>query len=129
LKDKQSPILLFQDRRIQWSIACLFDILLVVFLYFLVTLTYTFRAKSNSQVGWFEVEYFFFFIAGSTILRTILKRTSLFFDQLKIGSISMFFIAEIIGVTYYYTFYRVLFNSIRSWSLFFFFPNGNAFIF
>jgi hypothetical protein len=126
LKDKQSPILLFRDRRIQWSIACLFDILLVVFLNFLVTLTYTFRAKSNSQAGWFEVEYFFFFIAGSTILRTILKRTSLFFDQLKIGSISMFFIAEFIGVTYYY---RVLFNSIRSWSLFFFFPNGNAFIF
>jgi hypothetical protein len=33
----------------------------------------------------------------------------------------MFFLAEFMGLAYYYTFYRVLFESISSWSLFFLF--------
>jgi hypothetical protein len=110
---------IYSDRRIQWIFAAIFNILFVFFLFFLVDFTNTFRGKSSGRPGRFEIEYFFFFVLGSSLIRTALKRTGLALDRRKMGSVSMFFVAEYMGLLFYYTFYRVLFESINSWQLFF----------
>lgn len=112
---------IYCDRRTQWVFAAIFNILFVFFLIFFVAFTNIFRSQSMGRLRIFEIVYFFFFIVGSSIIRTALKRTGLALDRRKLGTVSMFFVAEYMGLLFYYTFYRVLFESINSWELFFFF--------
>jgi len=113
---KLSTGIVFGDRRVQWLYASLFNILFNGFFYFLALFTKYFREHGNDDN---VIVLFFFFVLGSTLLRGSLKRTALVLDRRKIGSISMFFIAEFMGLMFYYTYYRLLFESITSWYLFF----------
>lgn len=69
----------------------------------------------------FFAGHFIVFVLGSMVIRTILKRTGMRLDANKRGSTSMYFLGEIAGLLYFYTFYRVLFESIHDWSVFFIF--------
>jgi len=51
----------------------------------------------------------------------MLKRLGLALDRRKSNSVSMYFLAETASLLFYYTFYRVLFESISSWEMFFIF--------
>lgn len=113
---KLSTGIVFGDRRVQWLYASLFNLLFNGYFYFLALFTNYFRAHGRDAN---VIVLFFYFMLGATVLRGSLKRTALVLDRRKIGSISMFFIAEFMGLMFYYTYYRLLFESITSWYLFF----------
>jgi hypothetical protein len=58
------------------------------------------------------------YVIVGTLFRGLLKRLGLLLDRNKIHSASMYFLAEVMCLLFYYTFYRVLFESITSWFLF-----------
>lgn len=79
---------------------------------FLIYFTEYFRehAKTNyKRVGLFLV-----YITVNTVYRTIVKTLGMILDKYKGRSVSMFFLGEVMGLFFYYCFYRVLFESIRS---------------
>jgi heme exporter protein D len=79
----------------------------------------------NQKLLTTQVVLFFFYIIIGTMFRKLLKSLGLYLDrhfsqsiaQSRINShttVSMFFIGEVLGLMFYYTFYRVLFESIHS---------------
>lgn len=61
---------------------------------------------------------FLIFIALASAMRFLLKRAGMSLDRNKVGSISIFFVAEFLGLMFFYTFYRLVFESVDSWSIF-----------
>lgn len=61
-----------------------------------------------------RIALFLLFIACNTVLRMALKSLGMHLDKQKRSSISMYFVAEVMSLFFYYTFYRVLFESIHS---------------
>jgi hypothetical protein len=87
------------------------------YFFFLVYFTNFLRNQTKHEVKLFV--FFIFFIGISAIAKLLLKRIGLEIDKQKIGSTSIYFVAEFLGLMYYYTFYRLLFESIHSWYIFF----------
>lgn len=100
--------IVFGDRRAQWFYISLYNCLFNGFFYFLALFTDYFLSANNQNV----VVLFFYFIVGASVLRSLLKRTALVLERRKLGSISMYFVAEFMGLMFYYTYYRLLFESI-----------------
>jgi hypothetical protein len=61
-----------------------------------------------------RVALFSFYIGSNTVFRVIMKTLGMYLDRHKNKSCSMFFVGEFTGLMFYYTFYRVLFESVRS---------------
>jgi hypothetical protein len=115
---KEMNVLRNYDRRIIWFYTTCFAIVFCLNYIFLVIVTINFRQNTNLTTG---VYLFVFFIIGSTFFRLLLKTIGSTLDSMKKLSISMYFLAEVACVLFYYTFYRVLFRSIDSLALFFIF--------
>ncbi len=79
---------------------------------FLIFFTQYFRKDSLSDYQ--RIILFGFYICVTTIFRIMLKSLGMYLDRYKNKSCSMFFVGEFLGLMFYYTFYRVLFESIRS---------------
>jgi hypothetical protein len=113
------------DRRRQAWLVAAFNVLFNVYYYFLIFFTEYFRDHSISNYA--RVCLFVFYIAVGTVFRTTMKRLGLLIDRGKSQTTSMFFVGEVMCLLFYYTFYRVLFESISSWPEFFFFQAVHLF--
>lgn len=89
--------LIFGDRRVQWFYISLYNVLFNGFFYFVALFTDYFRAHGQSTSF---LMLYFYFLLGSTLLRGAMKRTAMVLDRRKLGSVSMFFIAEFMGLMY-----------------------------
>lgn len=89
--------------------------------YFFLLIYYIDIFRRSNQSFTKLVLLFSSFLVVTTLVRVLLKRSGLALDRNKIGSTSIFFIAEFTGLMLFYTFYRLLFESVRSWALFFIF--------
>ena len=58
------------------------------------------------------------FIIVNNVLRVIVKRIGMKCDMYKLHTTSLFFLGEILCLLFYYTFYRVLFQSVDTWTVF-----------
>lgn len=58
------------------------------------------------------------FSTAALICKVCMKQLGLILDMGKIGSCSMFFVAEFMCSLFYFTFYRMLFEKFVSWNLF-----------
>jgi hypothetical protein len=107
------------SRRIMWT-QWLFTILFIVMYngYYdsLCVFTYAFRAEKKHLV---RIDMFFLFIVMGLAFRLGLKRVGLSLDKRKSGTASMYFFGEVMALFFYFTFYRVLFESVSSWLTFF----------
>eukprot|EP01039_Chlorochromonas_danica_P003445 gene3446-3774_t len=75
--------------------------------------------KDSDNTDFFLVAFrFLSFVLGASFFRFLLKRAGLALDRNKIGSTSIFFIAEFAGLMFFYSFYRILFESVDSWGMF-----------
>lgn len=102
------------DRRQQWLVAAVFVLLINGYFYFLIFFTNYFRKHAGTDL----IKLFLVYVLCTTVLRVILKRLGMILDKGKFGTTSLFFIAEFHALTFYYTFYRILFESIDSWGVF-----------
>jgi hypothetical protein len=80
--------------------------------------TYWFRANHGRQSGQY-VQMFMVFMSITQAVRVALKRVGLSIDKRKNGTASMYFFGEVVVLLHYYTFYRVLFETVPNWSTFF----------
>jgi hypothetical protein len=104
------------DRLVIWAFASSFILMWVLIWEFVMNFTLIFRQYANSSK---TLELLFvIFVVINNLLRMILKRVGLRNDLFKQGTTSMFFVAETLCLLFYYTFYRVLFQSVDSWSVF-----------
>jgi hypothetical protein len=102
-----------------------FNVLFNAYYYFLIFFTEYFR--DNAISSYRRVLLFGFYIAVGTVFRTVMKRLGLLIDRGKSQTTSMLFVGEVMCLLFYYTFYRVLFESISLWSEFFFFQAVHLF--
>ena len=58
------------------------------------------------------------FTFASTVCKIVMKKIGLFLDKGKVGTCSMFFVAEFMCTLFYFTFYRMLFEEFVGWDLF-----------
>eukprot|EP01040_Poterioochromonas_malhamensis_P004026 gene4026-4306_t len=114
------------DRRIIWFYSLLFTILFCLNYVFLIILTINFRHHSNSLTT--GISLFLVFLLITTLFRIAMKGIGSILDSMKQKSISMYFIAEVASLLFYYTFYRVLFRSIDNFFEFFMFQFLHLFI-
>jgi hypothetical protein len=75
---------------------------------------FTVYFRNNTHTIRQRIYLVIFYIIAITMFRYILKTIGMYCDRYKHGTISLFFIGEVYGLMYYYTFYRVLFESVRS---------------
>jgi hypothetical protein len=115
----------FVDRRRQAWLVAAFNVLFNAYYYFLIFFTEYFR--DNAISSYRRVLLFGFYIAVGTVFRTVMKRLGLLIDRGKSQTTSMLFVGEVMCLLFYYTFYRVLFESISSWSEFFIFQAVHLF--
>lgn len=81
-----------------------------IFMFF----TFSFRlSDKKDRAGWFLG-----FTFGAVICKASMKQLGLAVDQGKLGTSSMFFIAEYLVTLFYYAFYRMLFEEFVSWPVF-----------
>jgi hypothetical protein len=104
------------DRIWPWLFSALFILFFVICWLFVLYFTKYFRkhTKSSSSL----VYLFLIFIVINTVLRVCVKRIGMTSDRYKIHTTSAFFIGEVLCLLFYYTFYRVLFQSVTSWFIF-----------
>lgn len=107
----------FGDRRIQWLKSTTLNILSSLYYYFLEYFTLRFREESWTSRGRFGL--FVVYILIGTVFRVVIKRIGLSIDLHKCSTASLYFIGEVMCLLFYYTFYRVLFESLHSWPWFF----------
>jgi hypothetical protein len=105
------------ERWIVWAFASAFVLMWVIIWEFVMNFTLEFRKYAGNARA-LEL-LFLVFVGFNNVLRTIIKRIGLRNDLFKQGTTSMFFVAETLGLFFYYIFYRVLFESISAWSVFF----------
>jgi hypothetical protein len=105
------------DRLVIWAYASGFVFMWVIIWEFVMNFTLVFRQHVNDSKA-LEL-LFVVFVACNNILRMAIKRIGLYNDLYKQGTTSMFFAAETLSLLFYYAFYRVLFESVSSWEVFF----------
>ena len=118
-RNKVKPVLI-GNRFIQFLLATFFIILYCLNYYFLIFFTLNFRRLSIDVNGYERVGLFGIYVIINMLFRISIKRLGLSLDRRKKGSASLYFIGETISLYFYYTFYRILFESI-GWKLFFVF--------
>jgi TM2 domain-containing membrane protein YozV len=101
---------------LQWLLTVLFICLYNGYYDSLCEFTYKFRSVNNHMV---RIAMFFLFILMGLAFRLGLKRVGLSLDKRKHGTASMYFFGEVMSLFFYFTFYRVLFESVSSWLTFF----------
>lgn len=99
----------------QWFFCIIFICLYNGYYDVLCLFTYRFRSDMNPQ---FHIDMFFLFIVMGLAFRLGLKRVGLSLDKRKHGTASMYFFGEVMSLLFYFTFYRVLFESVSSWVVF-----------
>lgn len=99
----------------QYGTLVLFVLLLVVVGNTLEALSVSFRTNTTQQrkFGIFVVYTF-----ACILYKIMVKRIGLLLDARKIGGLSMFFLAEFLGVIFYFSYYRMLFEHAVDWRLF-----------
>ena len=107
-----------QNRILQWLWALLYNITLNADYFFLMNLT-TYCRSGRFDHSYQIIGLFFLFVAVSNVLRFIAKRIGKAIDQNKDDELSMFAVGEVVCLLFYYTFYRLLFESIPSYQAFF----------
>ena len=65
-----------------------------------------------------QTMWFFAFWAVNTIEKTVVLRIGLMIDAGKKGEISFYLFGELMACMYYFSFYRILFESISAWWVF-----------
>ncbi len=98
------------NRRYMWLFAVLFMFVCCVDYTFLCLFTNYFRTNSSAH----RIVLFGLFIVVNTFFRYLIKALGMTCDRKKVVTASVFFLGEAYGVMFYYTFYRVLFESIKS---------------
>lgn len=98
------------NRRYLWLFAVTFVAMCCLDYTFLCFFTATFQ-KSDQRA---RIGLFFIYIAVTTTFRFIFKSLGMSLDRKKNVTVSIFFVGEVYGLMFYYTFYRVLFESIKS---------------
>jgi hypothetical protein len=116
------------NRKRLWLFGSLFTILIGALHVFLIYFTNFFRSISSGHSGSNKdfgpksdtlIELFFVYVFVCTVFRAVIKRLGMECDKLKMNTTSMFFVGEFFCLTYYYIFYRILFESIPNWPTFF----------
>lgn len=105
----------------QYAHLVLFFLCFNGYFYFLIYFVRIFKNDSDNNANTSTVRlavHFALFIAGSSSIRFLLKREGMALDRNKVGSTSIFFIAEFAGLMFFYSFYRLIFESVDSWSVF-----------
>jgi len=111
----QEPIVI-GNRRVLWLYGSLFNIFYNVNYTFLIYFTLYLQAEASNNDT--LTILFMFYVLICTFLRVIIKRIGLAIDKRKMHTVSMFFAAEFMCLMFYYTFYRVLFESISEYYVF-----------
>ena len=63
-------------------------------------------------------KWFLFFVLSSSLCKQSMKVFGLQIDRGKLGTCSMFFVAEFMCTMFYFTFYRMLFEEFVGWTIF-----------
>jgi hypothetical protein len=100
------------DRRFLWILISLLVYFFTQDYVFLVLFTYRFREMDQTIESTFKL--FVLYITVTTCFRIVIKFLGLQLDKYRNKTVSLYFIGEVMGLLYYYTFYRVLFESVRS---------------
>ncbi len=98
------------NRRYMWLFAVLFVFVCCIDYTFLCYFTNYFRHNDNAR----RIGLFIVYIFVTTIFRFMLKSLGMSCDRKKNVTVSLYFVGEVYGLMFYYTFYRVLFESIKS---------------
>jgi hypothetical protein len=88
-----------------------FNVYFVVLEYF--AMFFLRSSRATEKLVWFTG----FFVVGS-VIRVFCKRIGMVLDCGKTGTVSMYFIGEVYTLLFYYSFYRILFESVDDWSVF-----------
>lgn len=102
------------NRKWIWFVTTCYVLSIQAFYFFLNFFTDSFR-KVPVDDNFQRIRLFVVYIIVCMILKTIIKRLGMHLDCLKENTSSLFFIGEIVGLMFYFTFYRVLFESIVVW--------------
>lgn len=105
------------DRRIQLLLVFLYNTVFSAYFYFITYFIAYFGGDINSKE---RVLLFMVYVFVGLTFSKVAKKLGMMLDSRKYKSSSMFFIAELTCLLYYYTFYRVLFESIDGWGEFMF---------
>jgi hypothetical protein len=97
-----------------WLITTCFVFSIQGFYFFLNFFTDAFRAVPEHD-NFQRIQLFVVYIIVCMILKTIIKRLGMYLDCMKLNTSSLYFVGEVIGLMFYFTFYRVLFESIVIW--------------
>lgn len=106
------------DRRIVWGLGVLFIIFFNITYQFLAFFTNYYVDNDIANNGNSLIPLFMAYVCVCHVLRICMKRVGIELDSRKRTAVSIFFLGEMSSLMYYYTFYRVLFASIRSWEIF-----------
>eukprot|EP01040_Poterioochromonas_malhamensis_P004025 gene4025-4305_t len=117
--EKEMRLLRNYDRRIIWLYSLLFLLIFNLDYIFLMILTINFRQNTSSLTT--SIGLFVLFLIVTTVFRIAMKGIGSILDSMKPKSISMYFIAEVASLLFYYTFYRIIFRSIDNFFEFFLF--------
>ena len=113
----QRPVVLGSRKKL-WLFSSLFNLVTISYYSFLIYYTEYFRSFSVNEFSNL-VPLFLNYVIIGTVFRVVAKRLGLECDKRKMYTSSMFFMGEYICLMFYYTFYRVLFESIQDWATFF----------
>lgn len=97
-----------------WFVTTCYVLSVQGFYFFLNFFTDAFR-KVPEYDNVQRIKMFILYILVCMFLKTIIKRIGMYLDCLKENTSSLFFLGEIAGLMFYFTFYRVLFESIVIW--------------
>ncbi len=97
-----------------WFVTTCYIVSVQGFYFFLNFFTIAFR-KVPEYDNFQRIKLFILYIIVCMILKTIIKRIGMYLDCMKENTSSLFFLGEIAGLMFYFTFYRVLFESIVVW--------------
>lgn len=116
MNDNSRKVMLQQ--RVRWRQIVYLVFFFIVFngYYFCLVLFSKFFRNEVGGAG--KVLYFLGFFSTGNILRPLTKRCGLKLDEGKSGNISMYFVGEVMTLSFYYSFYRALFEAVDSWLVF-----------
>ena len=98
-----------------WMFTTIFSCIVRSYVYAMFYYAEFFRIHEE----WDQLWLFAVFVIIATFLRVLLKRAGLLLDTRKMGGCSLFFVGEYCALCFYYTYYRVLFESLKEWVVFF----------
>lgn len=110
------PTVATGDPKLMWWYATCYNVVVNVYYYFLMYFTFYFREHATPSNS---IPLFLLYVAFGTVMRIAIKRIGLVLDLNKRFSASMYFVGEVLCLLFYFTFYRVLFESVTSFGVFF----------